>query len=135
VQQRQGVPYLCIEGKGSKVRYIEAATIALRLIAVYLEAAGHDKDLEGHLLRPVKNNAIKTLAKPLNPASVYRDIVKYYARQVGLIGAVPGLYVHSLRATAATNALDRQADIAKVQLWLGYGDISTTRMYDKRQSR
>ena len=99
-----GVPYLRIEGKGSKVRYIEAAAIALRLITVYLEAAKHDKDLNGPLFRPVKNNATKTLAKPLNPASVYRDIVRHYARQVGLIDAVPGVCVHSLRATAATVA-------------------------------
>jgi integrase/recombinase XerD len=135
VQQRQGVPYLRIEGKGEKVRYLEAATEALRLIAVYLAAAGHDKDLEGPLFRPIKNNTTNILAKPLNPASVYRDIVKYYAHEVGLLDAVPGLCVHSLRATAATNALENKADIAKVQTWLGHADISTTRMYDKRQSR
>jgi integrase/recombinase XerD len=135
VQLRQGVPYLRIGGKGSKVRYIEAAAIALRLITVYLEAAGHAKDLNGSLFRPVKNNTSKILAKPLNPASVYRDIVKYYAHQVGLTDAVPGVCVHALRATAATNALAHEADIAKVQLWLGHADISTTRMYDKRQSR
>jgi site-specific recombinase XerD len=48
---------------------------------------------------------------------------------------VPGLCVHALRATAATNALTHEADIAKVQEWLRHADISTTRMYDKRQSR
>jgi len=30
-----------------------------------------------------------------------------------------GLCMHSLRATAATNALSHEADIAKVQQWLG----------------
>ena len=55
-------------------------------------------------------------------------------REVGLAEDVPGLCVHSLRATAATNALSNNADIAKVQEWLGHADISTTRMYDKRQS-
>ena len=59
VQQRQGVPYLRIEGKGDKVCYIEAAT----------------------------------------------------------------------------NAMENKADIAKVQIWLGHADISTTRMYNKLQSR
>jgi site-specific recombinase XerD len=40
-----------------------------------------------------------------------------------------------MRATAATNALLHEADIAKVQEWLGHADISTTRMYDKRQQQ
>jgi hypothetical protein len=39
---------------------------------------------------------------------------------------------HALRATAATNALDHQADIAKVQEWLGHANIATTRIYDHR---
>jgi integrase/recombinase XerD len=43
--------------------------------------------------------------------------------------------VHSLRATAATNALDHQADIAKVQEWLGHASIATTRIYDHRKTR
>jgi integrase/recombinase XerD len=71
----------------------------------------------------------------LHPVSVYQDIVRHYAREVGLLDAIPGICVHSMRATAATNALSNHADIAKVQEWLGHADISTTRMYDKRQSR
>jgi integrase len=43
--------------------------------------------------------------------------------------------VHSLRATAATNALSHEADIAKVQEWLGHANISTTRLYDRRKSK
>ena len=42
---------------------------------------------------------------------------------------------HSLRATAATNALDHQADIEKVKEWLGHANISTTEIYDHRRSR
>jgi integrase/recombinase XerD len=41
---------------------------------------------------------------------------------------------HALRATAATNALDHQADIAKVQEWLGHSNIATTRIYDHRKT-
>jgi integrase/recombinase XerD len=41
----------------------------------------------------------------------------------------------ALRATAATNALDHQADIAKVQEWLGHANIATTRIYDHRSTR
>ncbi|RMP44334.1 hypothetical protein ALO95_200342 [Pseudomonas syringae pv. antirrhini] len=43
--------------------------------------------------------------------------------------------MHGLRATAATNALEHDADIAKVQVWLGHADISTTRLYDRRGQR
>lgn len=42
---------------------------------------------------------------------------------------------HALRATAATNALDNQADIAKVQEWLGHANIATTRIHDHRKTR
>jgi site-specific recombinase XerD len=42
--------------------------------------------------------------------------------------------VHSLQATAATNALSPEADIAKVQEWLGHSGVSTTRLYERRQT-
>jgi integrase len=49
--------------------------------------------------------------------------------------ALEGFGAHSLRATAATNALDHEADIAKVQEWLGHANIATTRLYDRRTAR
>ena len=42
---------------------------------------------------------------------------------------------HALRATAATNALEHEADIAKVQAWLIHANIATTRLYDRRKNR
>jgi integrase/recombinase XerD len=56
--------------------------------------------------------------------------VRTYSSQLSFtIGA------HSLRATAATDTLDHQADIAKVQEWLGHANIATTRIYDHRNTR
>jgi len=46
-----------------------------------------------------------------------------------------GVCVHAMRATAATNALSNEADIAKVQEWLGHANVSTTRLYDRRKSK
>ena len=40
-----------------------------------------------------------------------------------------------MRATAATNALSHEADIAKVEEWLGHANVSTTRLYDRRKSK
>jgi len=45
------------------------------------------------------------------------------------------LCVHSMRATIATTALSHDADIAKVQEWLGHANVSTTRLYDRRRTR
>jgi integrase/recombinase XerD len=83
----------------------------------------------------VKNNRTKTLEKHLDPGSVYRNIVGKYGRQTGIDAEVNGLCVHSMRATAATNALIHEADIAKVQEWLGNANISTTRLYDRRNTQ
>jgi integrase len=44
-------------------------------------------------------------------------------------------HMHAMRATAATNALENDADIAKVQEWLGHANVSTTRLYDRRKSK
>lgn len=135
LQRRDGVVQFRIEGKGEKIRYVPVGMKALRLITEYLEAAGHKEELEGSLFRPVQNRVTGELNKPLHPVSVYQDIVKRYGHAVGITVDVRGFCVHSLRATAATNALAHGADIAKVQEWLGHADISTTRMYDRRRWR
>ena len=135
VQPIKGVLHFRVQGKGEKERDVPVATVTQRLITEYLEAAGHNDDVEGPLFRPVKNNVTGTLAKPLHPNSVYEKIVRRYAREVGITAEVHGFCVHSLRATAATNALDNGADIAKVQEWMGHAHISTTRIYDHRQHK
>jgi integrase len=140
VESRQGVMHLRITGKGSKIRHVPMHPLAQRLIEEYLAALKHGRgvnelDLDGPLFRPVKNNSTFTLDKHLNPASVYRSIVIKYGKESGLNIEVNGLCVHSMRATAATNALMNAADIAKVQEWLGHADISTTRLYDRRGSQ
>jgi integrase/recombinase XerD len=112
VQLRVGVVHLRVEGKGSKVRYVPVHPETQRLVAAYLEMAGHKDDLAGALFRPVKNQVTGTLRKALHPESVLQDIVLKYGKQVGITEQVRGFCVHSLRATAATNALENGADIA-----------------------
>jgi site-specific recombinase XerD len=135
LQRRDGALQFRIVGKGEKIRYVPVGLKALRLISEYLEVAGHKEELDSSLFRPVQNRVTGELNKPLHPVSVYQDIVKYYGRKVGITADVRGFCVHSLRATAATNALAHGADIAKVQEWLGHADISTTRIYDRRRWR
>jgi site-specific recombinase XerD len=138
MHRREGVMHFQVRGKGrkgKKIRFVAVGPLAQRLIEDYLEAAGHRADLDGPLFRPVKNNRTGTLAKPINPQSLYESIVLHYAKKVGITSDTHGFCVHSLRATAATNSLQHGADIAEVQQWLGHANVSTTRLYDKRRSR
>jgi site-specific recombinase XerD len=77
--------------------------------------------------------------KPIFDSNVMRSCTNFdslqtskYGVETGITVEVKGLCVHSLRATAATNALSHDADIAKVQDWLGHANVSTTRLYDRR---
>jgi integrase/recombinase XerD len=81
------------------------------------------------------NNRTGDLDRPLDTNSVYRNIVQKYGLKTGICTEGNKLRVHSLRATAATNALTHEADIAKVQEWLGHANVSTTRLYDRRKTR
>jgi integrase/recombinase XerD len=126
---RKGVPHLKVSGKGGKTRYLPLHPGTNGLINDYLEAAGHGTDDNGALFRSVSNNRADKAERAITADGIYK-LVRAYSAQLGFqIGA------HALRATAATNALDHQADIAKVQEWLGHANIATTRIYDHRRTR
>jgi integrase len=135
LHSRQGVVHIRIHGKRSKIRFIPVHAGAQRMIEDYLALAGHRGEVEGPLFRPVKNNRTGELDRALDPASIYRNVVLKYGLETGISAEVNGLCVHSLRATAATNALSHDSDIAKVQEWLGHANVSTTRLYDRRRSK
>jgi len=128
-QERRGVPHIKVSGKGGKTRYVPLHPAASGLIHDYLDVAGHSTEETGALFRPISNNRVAGSQKAITPDAIYK-MVREYSDKLGFkIGA------HSLRATAATNALDHQADIAKVQEWLGHANIATTRIYDHRKTR
>jgi integrase/recombinase XerD len=53
----------------------------------------------------------------------------------GIDAQVNGLCIHSLRATAAINAIDNKADIAKVLEWPGHANEFARRLRDRRKRR
>lgn len=129
IHERRGVKHLRIHGKGGKIRYVPLHPGSQDRINDYLFAAGHSDDQTGALFRPIKSNMGGALTDAITANGVY-DLVRKYAQESGFeIG------VHALRATAATNALDHESDIAKVQEWLGHANIATTRIYDRRKTR
>lgn len=127
LQERRGVRHLKVHGKGRKVRYLPLHPVAAERIHQYLEADG--ERTTGPLFRSVRG---RTPGARLLANGIY-SIIGFWAKTAGI--AVVGLGVHGLRATAATNALEHEADIAKVQTWLGHSNISTTRLYDRRGQR
>lgn len=130
---RSGVPHIRVQGKGGKTRYVPTHPATLGHITEYLTRSGHAHDLDGALFRSMRNTRNASKDSALTANGVYEYAVKAYLRQIGLTQELHA--PHALRATAATNALLHNADIAKVQEWLGHANIQTTRIYDRRQTR
>ncbi len=132
VHERRGVKHLRVHGKGSKLRHVPLHPGSQEKIDEYLQAAGHGGIPSAPLFKPIRNNRRGTTDTALTTDGVYQ-LIKIYGKQIGV--SVDRFGPHSARATAATNALDAGADIAKVQEWLGHANVSTTRVYDHRKTR
>src|SRR5262249_50746958 len=108
--------YLMVREKGGK-RQRKALLEAAPALLDYLNAAGIRDDLDGPLFRPFARDR-RTLVRDFLPRTTVWEIVKKYARRVGIdadrMGG-RGVGVHSLRKTAITNALENGAPMQKVQ--------------------
>ncbi len=129
LQERRGIKHLRVHGKGSKIRFLPLHPVAAERIYAYLERDVERDAAPGPLFRSMRGT---TTGAGITANGLY-TIVAQWARVAGI--EVERLGVHGLRATAATNALEHDADIAKVQMWLGHANISTTRLYDRRGHR
>jgi site-specific recombinase XerD len=129
LQERRGIKHLQVKGKGGKIRYLPLHPVAAERIHEYLEKDNMRERGNGPLFRSIRG---RTTGAGVSANGIY-TVVAQWAKVAGI--QVEGLGVHGLRATAATNALENDADIAKVQVWLGHANISTTRLYDRRGQR
>lgn len=132
ITERRGVKYFRVHGKGGKIRYVPCHSGTLERIDDYLALSGHARDDGGALFRPMKSK-LGVLEDTITPDGVYR-MIRVYA-ETAKIANIDRPGAHAMRATAATNALDHGADIAKVQEMLGHANIQTTRLYDRREIR
>jgi hypothetical protein len=113
-------------GKGGKIHYIPLE-LAAQPDPGLLKESGLAIDLSSSLLSACSRCCTGTLNKVTTAHMVYIrcDFAPIAEIQIG---------AHAGRATTATNALDHQADIAKVQEWLGQANIATTRICDQGSS-
>ena len=123
IQERRGVKHIQVHGKREKIRYIPAHATAIEMIEDYLEFRG-SREREDWLFVSVRKG------EPLAQSNIFQNIVRKYAIEAGI--NPDEFCVHSLRASAGTNALENGADLEQVQEWFGHSNISTTRLYDKR---
>jgi site-specific recombinase XerD len=130
VQSRRGVMHMRVHGKGGKLRYLPLHPATARCLDAYLLEVDHADQATAPLFQSLSNAS--QAGQGLTADGVYKMLAGYL-RALQLAGQ--GFSPHSLRATAATNALEHDADIAKVQEWLGHANISTTRIYDRREMR
>jgi site-specific recombinase XerD len=129
LQERRGIKHLRILGKRGKLRFLPQYPITTERIHAHLEQSGHHLiDPHGSLFVPLQGHSTGT---GITANGIY-TLVGVYAKRASI--EVASLGVHDLRATAATNALKNEADIAKAQAWLSHPNISTTRIYDRANS-
>lgn len=134
LHQREGFLHLAVAGKGGRLRFIPVSPVAAAALDDYLADAGHRNDPAAFIFQPTRKHPAGYRGAGLNPNTIYR-IVRARAAQAGLTTEVRGLCTHSMRATAATNALHRGAGLARVQDWLGHQNVTTTRLYDRRRTK
>lgn len=127
--ERRGLRTLSIQGKGGKIRFIPVHPRAVATVATYLDSCEHAHQPKAPLFVSSRKGAADAPLRPMARQRV-RELIARYASPAGLPANL--IRPHALRATAATNALERGADIARVQDWLGHANPATTRLYDKR---
>ena len=132
LQERRGLKHLRVHGKGGKLRYLPLHPVAAARLYAYLEQQEADQPSQPGPRPLFRSLRGRTSGAGISANGIYL-VVAHWAKVAGI--EVDGLGVHGLRATAATNALEHDADIAKVQAWLGHASISTTRLYDRRGQR
>ncbi len=81
-------------------------------------------DESGSLFRRIRDNRTGNDDCSITVEGVY-NILRFYSAALGF----------EIGATAPTDALDHEADIARVQEWLGHANICTTRIYYHRRTR
>lgn len=112
--------YLKVFGKGGKERIVPLGSWGLQTLSTYL------KEGRPKLSRKFQEQALflNFRGRRLTRQGCWQ-IIKTYARQIGL----KKIYPHSLRHSFATHLLENGADLRAVQEMLGHASISTTQIY------
>jgi integrase len=120
-----------LRGKGNSERVIPLVPPVWNAIRWYRRISFREDGVtEEPLFTPVKNNRTGDLGKALDPSSVFYIVAKY-AR---LAGVTQKISPHSCRATAISNARDRNVPDRAIQEFAGWSTPDMITRYDKRKT-
>jgi len=131
VGSERGHKVIRLRGKGNSERVIPLVASVWNAIRWYRRITfREDGAPEEPLFIPIRNNRTGELGKPLDPSTIFYIVAKY-AR---LAGVAQKISPHSCRATAISNARDRQVPDRAIQEFAGWSTPDMITRYDKRKT-
>jgi integrase/recombinase XerD len=121
---------LKLTGKGNSERIVVMVPPVWNAIRHYLRITGRSLLKDEPLFAPVRNNRTGVALKSIDPSMIFY-IVRKYARAAGIAHRVSP---HSCRATAISNARDRNVPDRAIQEFAGWASPDMITRYDKRRT-
>lgn len=115
------------QGKGQRQRELFLPTLARDFLRRWLQDRG---PAPGPLFCQLAKNGERQSGRRLSALRVY-GIVKYRAKEAGIAPCSP----HDLRRTFVTRLLEQGVDFNTARQLAGHGQIQTTALYDRRQTK
>jgi site-specific recombinase XerD len=120
--------WLRLQEKGGKVNEMGCHHKLEQYLDEYIAAAGIVDDKKGPLFRAAIGRTKKLSDRPMSRVDAWY-MVRRRAADAGVEAAIGN---HSFRAIGITDYMDNGGDITVAQRMAGHEDISTTRLYDRR---
>jgi len=120
--------WLRLQEKGGKVNEMGCHHKLERYLDEYVAAAGIADNKKSPLFRAAIGKTKRLSDRPMSRVDAWY-MVRRRARDAGILTAIGN---HSFRAIGITDYLDNGGDITVAQRMAGHEDISTTRLYDRR---
>ena len=120
--------WLRLHEKGGKVNEMGCHHKLEQYLDEYIAAAGIGEDPKSPLFRAAIGKTKKLSDRPMSRFDAWY-MVRRRAADAGVEAAIGN---HSFRAIGLTDYMDNGGDITVAQRMAGHEDISTTRLYDRR---
>jgi len=120
--------WLRLHEKGGKVNEMGCHHKLEQYLDEYIAAAGIGEDTKSPLFRAAIGKTKKLSDRPMSRFDAWY-MVRRRAAGAGVESAIGN---HSFRAIGITDYMDNGGDITIAQRMAGHEDISTTRLYDRR---